>query len=257
MDPWWTEMRNTTAKPSVTGSHGIAARRTRDKLSNQVYEAVLTAIVNGRYPEGSKLPTETALAEEFSVSRPVVREALARLRDDGLVHPRQGAGSFVLRRPDSALLRFAPIGSIADIQRHFEFRTAVEPNAASLAASRRDDSALQGIARTLDKLEAAIAAGTATVEADFAFHKAVAEASGNQFFATTLASLEAAAKSAMLLNRQLSLHNPAERLTLVLAEHRAVFDAIVARDAGRAFEAMRTHIEDSRRRVFDGGPKGA
>ena len=231
----------------------FATDRSRVKLSSQVYEAVLTEIVNGRYPEGSKLPTEATLAKQFSVSRPVVREALARLRDDGLVQARQGVGSFVLRRPGSALLRFAPIGSIADIQRHFEFRSALEPHAARLAASRRDAAALEAIAEAIALLEAVVEADEVTVEADFAFHRAVAEASGNQFFATTLASLEDTAKSAMLLNRQLSLHNPAGRRSLLLAEHRTVYDAISARDPDRAFQTMLTHIEDSRQRVFGSG----
>lgn len=230
------------------------SRRPQEKLGDQVYEAILTDIVKGRYPEGAKLPTEVSLAQEFAVSRPVVREALARLRDDGLVQPRQGAGSFVLRRPDSALLRFAPIGSIADIQRCFEFRVAVEPMAARLAAARRDDAKLDALAATLEGLQKAVESGSVGVESDFAFHKAVADASGNRFFSTTLHSLEESSKTAMLLNRQLSLHNPAERLTLVQGEHRAVYEAIKAQDSDAAFEAMRRHIEDARQRVFDGSP---
>ena len=218
---------------------------------------MLTDIVQGRYAEGAKLPTETALARAFSVSRPVVREALARLRDDGLIQPRQGAGSFVLKRPASALLRFAPIGSIADIQRCFEFRIAVEPMAARLAASRRDDAALEKIEATLRALREAIKMGTVDIEADFAFHKAVAEASGNSYFSTTLRiSLEQSVRTAMLLNRQLSLHNPVQRLNLVQAEHKVIYEAILAGDEDAAFETMHKHIQDARRRVFDGDSPG-
>jgi len=248
-------MTRSTPKEKETVAADFTTERSRVKLSSQVYEAVLTEIVNGSYPEGSRLPTESALARKFAVSRPVVREALARLRDDGLVQARQGVGSFVLKRPGTDLLRFAPIGSIADIQRHFEFRSAIEPSAAGLAASRRDAAGLAAIAAAITMLEEAIETNDVTVEADFAFHRAVAEASGNQFFATTLASLEGTAKSAMLLNRQLSLHNPVGRLTLMLAEHSSIYDAISASDADRAFDAMRSHIEDSRGRVFDGGSK--
>ncbi|MCB1476392.1 MAG: FadR family transcriptional regulator, partial [Rhodobiaceae bacterium] len=194
-------MRRQKTSPSMPAQESLPARRQQAKLSDQIYEVVLTEIVQGRYPQGSKLPTETALAEVFSVSRPVVREALARLRDDGLIQPRQGAGSFVLKRPTSALLRFAPIGSIADIQRCFEFRIAVEPMAARLAAARRDDTVLERIDATLRSLHEAIDKGTVDVEADFAFHKAVAEASGNTYFSTTLHSLEQSVKTAMLLNR--------------------------------------------------------
>lgn len=245
---------NAPPTPAMTSTARLP-RRSQEKLSNQVYEAILTEIVQGRYPEGSKLPPEASLAQEFAVSRPVVREALARLRDDGLIQPRQGAGSFVLRRPDKALLRFAPIGSIADIQRCFEFRLAVEATAARLAAGRCDAAALKTVEAALHSHNEAISSGTLSVESDFAFHTAVADASGNPFFSTTLRSLEEPAKTAMLLNRQLSLYNPAERLTLVQAEHGEIFKAIRAGDPDAAYQAMRRHIEDARHRIFDGEPK--
>ena len=226
--------------------------RQQTKLSDQVYDDILTGIVNGRYPEGTKLPTETVLANEFAVSRPVIREALARLRDDGLIQPRQGAGSFVIRRPGTALLKFAPIGSIADIQRCFEFRIAVEPVAARLAATRRD-TAMVGMIRDLLKAQDEAAnGGVADVDSDFQFHKAVADASGNGYFSTTLQSLEESMKTAMLLNRQLSLQNPRKKLHLRQTEHKVIFEAIAASDADAAFEAMHNHIDTARRRIFDG-----
>ena len=85
--------------------------------------------------------------------------------------------------------------------------------------------------------------------------RAVAEASGNAYFSTTLNSLEQSVKTAMLLNRQLSLQNPVQRLDLVQAEHKVVYEAILAGDEDAAFEAMQKHVQDARRRVFDGdGP---
>jgi len=227
--------------------------RQKLKLSDQVYEVVLRDIVNGRYPEGSKLATEAMLADEFSVSRPVVREALARLRDDGLIERKQGAGSFVLIQPGTALMRFAPIGSIADIQRCFEFRLSVEPAAASLAAARRNPEDLAKIEAATRLLDEAIKAGTVDVESDITFHHAVAEASNNRFFSTTVKSLEGSMRTAMLLNRQLSLQHPLERLGLVLEEHRSILDAIASGDRAKAFDAMKVHIGDARRRIFDDG----
>lgn len=240
--------------PDIPAPAAVArpVQRPQAKLSDQVYDVVLADIVRGRYPEGSKLPTETELANEFSVSRPVVREALARLRDDGLIQPRQGAGSFVIRRPGSALLRFAPIASIADIQRCFEFRMAVEPAAAGLAAARRDGAMVRAIEDALRAGDEAAASGGLGADSDFQFHKAVVEASGNGYFSTTLLSLEEAMKTAMLLNRQLSLQNPLRKLHLRQAEHKAIFEAIAASDAGAASAAMRDHIDCARRRVFDG-----
>ncbi|MBN9062028.1 MAG: hypothetical protein BGP06_14595 [Rhizobiales bacterium 65-9] len=230
----------------------MLAKRRGSKLSDEIYGVVLADIIQGRYPEGAKLPTESILAESFAVSRPVVREALARLRDDGLIQPRRGAGSFVLKRPAHALLRFTPIGSIADIQRCFEFRLALEPAAAGLAATRRDETMLKKISDSLSSLREAIETGTVNVEADFAFHKAVADSSGNAYFSTALHSLEQSLTTAMLLNRQLSLQNPSQRLHLVQTEHQLIYEAIVSGDGEAAHAAMFKHIQDARRRVFDG-----
>lgn len=236
----------------LIGLETMLTSRHATKLSDEIYGVVLADIIQGRYPEGAKLPPESVLAEAFAVSRPVVREALARLRDDGLIQPRRGAGSFVLKRPAHALLHFAPIGSIGDIQRCFEFRLALEPEAARLAASRRDDAMLGKISASLAALREAIETGAVNVEADFAFHKAVADCSSNAYFSTALQSLEQSLKTAMLLNRQLSLQNPAQRLHLVQEEHKLIFEAILAGDGDAAHTAMYRHIQDARRRVFDG-----
>ncbi len=65
------------------------------KLSRQIYERIFELIVSGEYPERSRLPSELELSRRFGASRPIVREALARLRDDGLIVSRQGSGSYV------------------------------------------------------------------------------------------------------------------------------------------------------------------
>ncbi|MEZ7881334.1 MAG: GntR family transcriptional regulator, partial [Rhodospirillales bacterium] len=115
----------------------MASPVTRDwKLSDQAYERILAKIVDGQFPENSKLPAEIELSKQLEVSRPVLRQALARLRQDEVISSRQGSGSFVMRRPASQMLDFAPVGSIADIQRCFEFRAAVEGAGAALAAER-------------------------------------------------------------------------------------------------------------------------
>jgi DNA-binding FadR family transcriptional regulator len=83
---------------------------------------------------GDRLPSESRLCEVFGVSRPVVREAISRLQADGLVVTRHGAGTFVAKRPREEFLRLAPIGSLADLMRCYEYRIALEGEAASLAA---------------------------------------------------------------------------------------------------------------------------
>ena len=93
------------------------------------------------------------MALRLGASRPVVREALARLREDGVIVSRQGSGSYVRRRPDLAILRFVPVGSIADVQRGFEFRVGLEGAAAALAAERWEEADIAEIRRALTALD--------------------------------------------------------------------------------------------------------
>ena len=86
------------------------------KLADRVYDRVFEAISLGKWPEGRRIPTENQLCNMFSVSRSVVREALARLRSDGVIISRQGSGSYVHRKPDTQLLEYAPAGNIAGMR---------------------------------------------------------------------------------------------------------------------------------------------
>jgi DNA-binding FadR family transcriptional regulator len=184
----------------------------------------------------------------------VVREALARLRDDGIIVSRQGSGSYVKRRPETAVLRFVPVGSIADIQRFFEFRVGLEGAAAALAAERWQNSDLGEIRAAFDELEACIRDGRLGVDADERFHMAVAKATQNAYYVSVQTSLHPQMAFGMTLTRNLSLLHTAERLRLVQDEHRAIVEAIEARDAGVARGAMQAHIDNARRRMFEDAP---
>jgi GntR family transcriptional repressor for pyruvate dehydrogenase complex len=245
-------------KPQSLESVAPVAPIRRAKLRDQIYDQIFALVVDGEFAQGTKLPTEIELAERFAVSRTVVREALARLRDDGIVVSRQGAGTFVERRPDSAILRFAPLGSIADVQRCYEFRVALEGEAAACAALRRDPEALRRMETAVDALDDVIRVGAVGTDADFRFHLTIAEATQNPFFVSVMASLNGHVALAISIARSLSLMRPASRIKAVQAEHRAIVEAIRAGDSDRARNAMRRHLDSARKRVFEGtGPEGA
>ena len=224
------------------------------KLSAGIYQRIFELIISGEFAVDSRLPAETELAHRFGASRPVVREALARLRDDGIIVSRRGSGSYVKRRPDTAMLRFVPVSSIADIQRFFEFRIGLEGAAATLAALRWEDDDLAEIRAAFDELEACIRDGRLGVDADERFHLAVAKATHNDYHVSVQRSLHPHITFGMNLMRNLSLLRTAERLRLVQDEHRAIVEAIAARDAEAAGAAMRTHIDNARQRMFDDAP---
>ena len=240
-------------KPSQESTSRASKQSFKDSsLSDRVYEQLLSMIVQGEIGVGDKLPTEHVLSEQMQVSRPILRQALKQLREDDVIVSRQGSGSFVKRRPDEAVLDFAPVGSIADIQRTFEFRAAVEGEAAYLAAKRRSQADIDLMTAALNELNRCVENNELGVDADEAFHFAICRASDNQYFAAARTSMNANILTGMNLTRNLSLMKPKTRMELVQQEHREIIEAIIAGDAPEARDAMRRHIDNARQRVFDG-----
>ena len=219
-------------------------------LVDRVYREILGSIMEGEFKEGDKLPTELALTERFAASRPTIREALSRLRSDGITSTRQGSGTFVTRRPDPDLPRFTPLETISDVQRCFEFRIVVESGAAALAATMASEADLAEVVRCYEQLNRVIADQAVGAGEDFDFHRAVARASGNQFFISAITSMQAQVLQSMSLMRNLSLLKSVGRQKLVQAEHEVVLDALKRRDGPGAGQAMRAHLENAKNRMF-------
>lgn len=242
-----------TENPSPSRDAVEAVRATTGaSMSENVYHQLVTQIAGGAFGSDGKLPSEHDLARTFGVSRPVVREALGRLRKEGLIYSRQGAGSFVATRTiDHATLGFARIETIADIQRCFEFRLTIEPDAAFFAADRRSPQELEAMSVAIGALEEATRKLKHREDVDFVFHHTIARASNNHYFGTALTALQDHIAVGMKLHG-LSLMNAGPKLEHVLGEHRAIFEAIRARDCEAARAAMRAHLTSSRDRLFEG-----
>lgn len=228
-----------------------ASPRQRPPLAEKVYRAMHARITRGEYGTNEKLPAEKDLATQFGVSRPVLRIALERLRDEGLIYARQGAGNFV-RIGQKNPLGFAKVETIADIQRCYEFRLTVEVAAAGLAAERRDDVILGQMRQALDMLADATGSLVHREDADFAFHVAVASGSNNSYYVETLKALRDHIHVGMKLHGESLMSDGAVALEAVLAEHRAIHDAIEAGDAALARDVMQRHIVHSQSRLFGG-----
>jgi DNA-binding FadR family transcriptional regulator len=228
----------------------MTARRNPEGLADRVYRELLALIIQGDLQEGDRLSTEQTLSEQFKTSRPTVREALSRLRADGIITSRQGAGTFVTRRPDPDLPRFMPLESLSDVRRCIEFRIVIEGGAAALAAEMADEADLALIQRELARLQVAVHNQVLGVEEDYDLHMAIARASKNQFFVSVIASIRQQVEFGMNLLRNFSLSKSPERLLGVQAEHVAVVDAIVQRDSAAAEAAMRRHLQNTRSRMF-------
>lgn len=228
-------------------------------LSGTLVESLRTRIVNGDIAPGEKLPSEPRLATEHGVSRTVVREAIARLNLEGLVHTRRGSGSYALTPPADDADGAPPlVRSLDDRIALVEYRLALEAEAAALAANRRTPAQLAALADRLDALASSDGHPATAMQHDFAFHRLVAEAAGNRFLLEALDRLgpQMIAMPRGRLDRTTS--DPDEgsgpdagRFSAVVQEHRAVLAALESQDPLAAAAAMRVHLAGSRRRLLD------
>lgn len=230
----------------MTMTDGLTVRRS---LSDAVFDRIQRAIKSGAYAVDERLPTEHSLATEFQVSRPVVRDALQRLRDQGLIYSRRGAGSFVREQGIREPLGFGQMENLSDLQHCYDFRLTIEPEAAAMAAQRHTPEALAKIKSALALLRDATNRHAHRADADFMFHLSIAQASGNPYFSTAMQALEEHIAVGMRFHG-MSLRATSDGLQHVFVEHSAVFDAIANRNADAARTMMRTHLTGSRDRLF-------
>jgi DNA-binding FadR family transcriptional regulator len=219
----------------------------RKNLVGMVSDGLRRQILSGELRPGDKLPSEAGLTQQFNVSRTVIREAVASLRADGLVEARHGVGVFVLSNHPSPPHGFQSFETarISSMIEALELRTAVEIEAAALAAVRRSPAQEEAIHERYDDLAAQIAAGQPTMEADFAFHLAIADATNNPRFREFLEVMGRNAIPRASLQSGDAEHTPGDYLKQIQAEHRHIADAISARDPEAAREGIRTHLQGS------------
>ncbi len=219
-------------------------------LADKVYQQLAARIASGEFKANSKLPSENELSRKLKVSRPILREALEQLREEGIVASRQGAGNFVRDR-HAPSLAFSPVETIADIQRCYEFRLSIEPMAAHTAAIRRGPGALKKLEDALALLREATRDNRHREDADFNFHQGVAEAANNHYFSSTLLALRHHIYAVMHMHG-MSLMGTSPKLRNVLEEHNAIYEAICDGKPDLAEQLMRLHLEGSRDRLFEG-----
>lgn len=217
-------------------------------LGDEVYEALERLILTGELESGVRLPSESDLCTRFEVSRPVVRRALERLRDKGLIQSRKGSGSFVSSDAIDTPAVAGPEEQLSSILGALEFRLSVEPEAAYYAAIRRTAEDLDGIAAALKDFRLLDVAG-ARSRVDIAFHQAIARGAKNDHFIRALDIISYDIDLGLTIARHLSRLGQAERHTAIFAEHERVYLAIKAQDPTAARMAMTEHLERSRLRV--------
>jgi GntR family transcriptional repressor for pyruvate dehydrogenase complex len=228
----------------------LVAERLSDRLAARLGEQ----IERGEFVPGERLPTEQALALAHGVSRTVVREAVHQLRSRGMLRSRQGLGVFVAATPPHRPLAFdtGVLGSMEAVVQIREVRRALEGEIAALAAERATRSQVAALRAALKEIDRTVAAGGDGVAQDMAFHRTLALATGNPQFGRLMEFLEQYLHDAMRVTRA----NEARRedfMQSVRAEHRAIVEAIAARDPKAARQRALQHMKHGEQRLQAAG----
>ena len=232
----------------------VPGRLVTERLSDQLASLLAAQLEGGALQPGDRLPTEAQLAAAHGVSRTVVREAVHQLKSRGMLQSRQGSGVFVSAPAANQPLAFDPsvLESVQSVVHVVEVRRVLEGEIAALAAQRATRTQIAGLKRALTALDAAVAEGRDGVAEDLAFHRAIGAATGNPQFSRLLGFLEQYLREGMRITRG----NEARRrdfMEQVRREHRAIVEAIAARDAAAARRRATEHILHGERRLEEGG----
>ena len=216
-------------------------------LADQLVRTFEQRIDSGELPPGGRFPTEKAIMGTVGVSRTVVREAFARLAARGLLISRRGSGAYVAENARYRAFQVVPeeMREVEDVVKLLEMRVALETEMAGLAAQRRTDDDLALLSDCLDQLRANNHVDQA-VEADVAFHAAIAQATHNEYYSRFMEFLGVR----LVPRRSLYLRDQAGNQATAYArtihrDHEAIYAAIAAQDPARARRAARRHMEKS------------
>lgn len=219
--------------------------RRNEHLPARIATQIGREISEGRILPGDKLPTEHLLAKNFGVSRSVIREAIAQLRNEGLVETRQGVGAFATDIERRSGLRIEQ-GDLSDRQSFrslYQLRVPLEVEAAGLAAVHHTSGDMARLDETLERMTGAEKWTDQGIVADLAFHRALAAATQNEYFLLFIGFI--AERISLAINTARAHAVLEEIVEITIAEHVAIRDAVASRDPLKAREAMRRHMAGS------------
>ncbi len=214
---------------------------TRGRATDQAIAKIKELISSGEFTAGARLPTERALTQRFGVSRSSLREAMRALALVGVLESRVGDGTYVTTLEPELLL--TGVGFVSDlvegsslVELH-QVRRILEPEATRLATANLTAADLRQLEECLGRMDAETHV-QAFIEADNEFHRVILDACGN----ATLASLIQNMSSGTLRARMWQALVAEGAVEATRASHRAIYDALVARDADRAAAADLMHL---------------
>lgn len=226
----------------------------RSGLVSGVIGAVTAHIRGNDLMPGDRLPSEAALSKELNVSRTVVREALRSLAAMRIVELNAGKRATVAQLdhgPLSLLIEHGVHTEQINVQQIYDVRRTIEARIVALAALRRTEAEATEIIRLARAMTAAENDPPTIMEADLAFHFAIAQASRNPVFALIVGAFQGITRQTWQIGWR-SRTTQAARDTM-LSTHRGIAEAIRAGDPVAASRLMGLHFDESVRALLDAG----
>lgn len=214
--------------------------------SEEVVGQLREMIHRGDLRPGDRLPPERDLAKKLGVSRPTLRAGIRTLAAIGVLHSKQGAGTFVTDMDESPALDANPLRMMASLhgftsEEMFEARIAIEMDVAGLAAERASSEHLAAMSEEVAEMFASLDDPQEYLVHDMRYHQTIAAASGNRIL-TALMNMIATIlfeTRSKTVHRALDLKESAEY-------HRQIYRCIRDRNSEAARQMMREHLEHTR-----------
>jgi GntR family transcriptional repressor for pyruvate dehydrogenase complex len=221
---------------------------------SEIVKQLTSFLAAGHFQPGSRLPPERQLAESLGVGRSAVREALAALEILGIVAVRPGSGTYIRDSMSELLpttLSWGLMLSSSHTHQLTEVRSALEVQAAGLAAARIDDTGLAALRRHAEAMQEHVDDLPRFIDADARFHVQIATSADNDVLADLLKSI----RSLLRLWTERGLRSR-EQAEVACTEHLAILQAIAAHDVAATEAAMRAHMRTAGIRVDSAVPGG-
>lgn len=208
-------------------------------LSQSIADSILSMItIEKRFSVGDKLPNEIELSEELNVSRTTLREAIKILVAYNILEIKRGKGTYVTEKILEQPQDLEQLSSIkVNVKDLYEMRLIFEPEAAYLAAVRGTDSEIKRIIDYGKRIEDEIRNGKNRTKDEHSFHKAIAQATHNEFMNKLMPILYQAISKGVVLSAQSE-----KAINNTLSDHRMIMEFLEQRNGEGAKNAMRIHI---------------
>ena len=225
----------------------------KEKLSDLIFDSLVSQIKNGDYKINDKLPSENELAKFYKVSRVPIREALSKLISIGYVESNQGKGTFVKNTSVADQVKEFTYGEFnkKELFDLLEMRTVLEVQAAYFAAERITEYDLVKIEEALKHFKKITTDHKVIgMEADYDFHQSLVTSTKNDYMIQTFQNLQSVHRNALEFSLKLNVDKPRKR-EQVYEEHVLIYEAVKNKNSEQAANLMEEHLFNMRRKLGD------